>query len=161
VIEGLEEYRDRRQQTEDNMQSVTSEVAKDRLEEYLRRAFAHKFMRPDQTAWAPISFPGIRYQADGTLSAEMKARATEYFMGVLHDNGFVVKLGADEDPRTAVHHILWDQWTKEEVGNGRFTGRLFNDHGQIYPGCTAVDAARYMLERLTALGGVLRSFAVR
>jgi hypothetical protein len=49
--------------------------------------------------------------------------------------------------------VLWDQWTKEEIGNGRFTGRLFDDHGKIYHGCTADDAASYAVERIAALGG--------
>jgi len=30
-------------------------------------------------------------------------------------------------------------------------GRLFDDHGQIYRGCTAFDAAQYTLQRLAAL----------
>jgi hypothetical protein len=61
----------------------------------------------------------------------------------------------------ALHHVLWDRWTKDEIGNGRFTGRLFDDHGTIYHGCTADDAATYTAERLGVLGGELRSYTIQ
>lgn len=158
VIEALEEYRNRREEQEDeSMHAVTSEHAKD----YLRTAFIYNFMQPDQTAQAPIWFPGVEYRADGTLADDMKARGTEHFRTVLRDNGYVIKMHAGIDERSALHHVLWDQWTKEEAGNGRFTGRLFDDYGRIYLGCTANDAANYAVERLAALGGELRSYTVQ
>ena len=35
-------------------------------------------------------------------------------------------------------------------------GRLFDERGQIYHGCTAFDAANYTLHRLEASGGEIR-----
>jgi hypothetical protein len=61
------------------------------------------------------------------------------------------------DPATnvtdAMQHVLWDKWTEEEIGEHQFIGRLFDERGQIYRGCTAFDAAKYTLQRLAALGG--------
>ena len=57
----------------------------------------------------------------------------------------------------AVQHVLWDRWTAAEVGENEFIGQLFDDHGRIYRGCTAFDAASYTLQRLAALGGEIRS----
>lgn len=159
VIEALEEYRAQRERKDgDTMHTVTSEHARN----YLRIAFTHNFMRPDQPAWpTPIWFPGINYSADGTLSGDMKAKGTEHLLGVLRDHGYVIRMSAETDVRSALHHALWDQWTKEEAGNGRFTGRLFDDLGRIYQGCTALDAANYTVERLTVLGGELRSYTIQ
>lgn len=56
--------------------------------------------------------------------------------------------------------MLWDKWTKDEIGNGRLTGCLFDDYGTIYRGCNADDAASYMVERLAALGGELGSYTI-
>jgi hypothetical protein len=55
-----------------------------------------------------------------------------------------------------MQRVLWDRWTPEEVGENEFIGRLFDDHGRIYYGCTAFDAAAYTLQRLAALGGEIR-----
>jgi hypothetical protein len=49
-----------------------------------------------------------------------------------------------------VQHILWDKWTVDEIGGHQFIGRLFNERGQIYRGCTAFDAANYTLQRLVS-----------
>jgi hypothetical protein len=156
VIEAIEEYRSRREQEGNNlMRAVTSEHARN----YLRIAFAHKFMQPDKMAHAPILFPGIQFSPDGTLPDRMKARGTKHLLDVLRENGYAITLGPGADAEAALHHVLWDQWTKEEAGNGRFTGRLFDDHGRLYLGCTADDAASYTMERLTVLGGSLRSRA--
>jgi len=67
----------------------------------------------------------------------------------------------EADVHAALHHVLWDKWTKEEIGNGRFTGRIFDDHGLIYRGCTAIDAANYTVQRLAVLGGELRSYTIQ
>lgn len=56
---------------------------------------------------------------------------------MLNDNGVLIEVSGEADVTAALRHVLWDQWTKEEMGNGRFTGRLFDDHGLIYRGCTA------------------------
>lgn len=61
------------------------------------------------------------------------------------------------DVTEAMRRILWDRWSEDEIGEGAFIGRLFDERGQIYRGCTAFDAARYTLQRLAALGGELRS----
>jgi hypothetical protein len=60
-------------------------------------------------------------------------------------------------PPEAMRRILWDKWSEDDIGEHQFIGRLFDDRGQIYRGCTAFDAARYTLQRLAALGGELRS----
>ncbi len=57
------------------------------------------------------------------------------------------------DPAAALHRVRWDKRTEDEVGEDQFIGRLFNEHGQIYQGCTASDAATYTIKRLAALGG--------
>jgi hypothetical protein len=106
-------------------------------------------------------FPGTAYCRDGTLSESTKAKGTKHLIGVLWGNGVVIMLGEDADVGAAMHHVLWDKWTKDEVGNGRFTGRLFDDHGQIYHGCTPIDAANHTLERLAALGAALRSYTIQ
>lgn len=158
VIEALEEYRIRRQKEDsDTMRTVTTEHARD----YLRTAFTYNFMQPEKTAQAPVWFPGIEYRTDGTLTDDTKARGTEHFRTILRDNGYVIRMTAGKDESSVLHHIMWDQWTKEEAGNGRFTGRLFDDYGRIYFGCTPYDAANYTVERLVTLGGELRSYTVQ
>jgi hypothetical protein len=125
--------------------------------EALRWIFVHKFMRPNDYAWAPIDFPGIIYDADGVLADDMQERAAAHLMAAIRAQGYDI---AFDDPATdttdAVRRILWDKWTEADVGENRFIGRLFSDRGQIYPGCTAFDAATYTLERLNVLGGELR-----
>ena len=127
------------------------------VQETLRRTFVFKFMRPNDFAWAPIDFPGIVYE-DGRLAEGMRERAAEHLIAALHEQGFDIVF---QDPATdvtqAVQHVLWDRWTAAEVGENEFIGELFDDHGRIYRGCTAFDAASYTLRRLEALGGEIRA----
>lgn len=127
------------------------------VQEALRRVFIYQFMRPDDFAWAPIDFPGVEYD-DGRLADGMQAEAAAHLVDAIRGKGYEI---AFDDPGTdvaeAMRHILWDKWTEDEVGGHQFIGRLFDDRGQIYHGCTAFDAARYTLQRLAALGGELRS----
>lgn len=133
-------------------------VPTEHLQEVLRRVFVYQFMRPDDFAWAPIRFPGIEYDPDGILADGMRARATAHLVDALRDQGYELAFEDPAmDPRTALDRILWDKWTETEVGEHQFIGRLFNERGQIYQGCTAYDAATYSLQRLMALGGELRS----
>ena len=126
------------------------------VQEVLRRTFVFRFMRPDDHSSAPIDFPGIEY-ADGRLTDGMQARAAEHLIGALREQGYdVVFPHADTDVIQAVQRVLWGRWTPTEVGEHEFIGQLFDDHGRIYHGCTAFDAAAYTLQRLAALGGELR-----
>lgn len=123
-------------------------------QEALRRVFVYKFMRPDDFAWAPIDFPGVQYDDDGVLDDGMQARATAHLLDVIRQQGYDLTFDDQAtDPTTALHHILWDKWTEDEIGEHQFIGRLFNERGQIYHGCTAFDAATYTIQRLAALGG--------
>ncbi len=127
------------------------------VQEALRRVFVYNFMRPDDFAWAPISFPGAQYD-DGVLSDSMQAKATTHLIDAIRQQGY--ELVFDDpatDPAAVMHHILWDKWTEDEIGEHQFIGRLFNNHGQIYDGCTAFDAATYTIQRLSASGGEIRS----
>jgi hypothetical protein len=158
ITEALEEYRARHdQEGNSTMRTITSTHARDAL----RRAFIYNFMRPDAVAMTPIRLPGLEYSPAGTLTDAMKARATEHLIRVLKSNGYVLDVDENADATATLHHVLWDKWTKEEIGNGRFTGRLFDDHGRIYMGCTADDAANYTVERLAVLGGELRSYTIQ
>lgn len=159
IVQAIDEYRLRNQseQAGGEMSSVSMEQVKN----HLRTLFAHKFMRLNDTAYAPINFPGVKYNDDGTLSHDMKAKGTSYLMGLLLDSGFSVEMADGSDPGKALHKALWDKWTVEEVGHGRFIGQLFDDKGRIYRGCLANDAARYTVERLMLQQGVVRSFFVR
>lgn len=133
-------------------------VPAEHVQEALRRVFVYKFMRPDDFAWAPIDFPGIKYDGDGRLAGEMQAEAAAHLVGAIHDQGYeIVFDDSATDLVEAMHHILWDRWSEDEIGEHQFIGQLFDDRGQIYRGCTAFDAARYTLQRLAALGGELRS----
>ena len=130
------------------------------VQEALRRVFVFSFMRPDDFAWAPIDFPGIRYDDDGVLADGMQAKATAHLIDAIRQQGY--ELVFDDpatDPAAPMHHILWDKWTEDEIGEHQFIGRLFNERGQIYNGCTAFDAANYTLQRLAALDGEIRSHA--
>jgi hypothetical protein len=118
-------------------------------------------MQPDKPAMTPIRVPGLEYNRDGALTNAMKAKATEHLIEALRGNGYVVEVDDDLDVKAVVHHVLWDKWTKDEIGNGRFTGCLFDDYGMIYRGCNADDAANYTVERLAALGGELRSYTIQ
>jgi hypothetical protein len=133
-------------------------VPAEHVQEALRRVFVYKFMRPDDFAWAPIDFPGVEYDEDGLLANGMQANAAAHLVGAIRGQGYEI---AFENPTTdvteAMRHILWDKWIESEIGDGEFVGRLFDDHGRIYRGCTAFDAARYTLDRLAALGGEFRS----
>lgn len=158
ITEALEEYRARHdQEGNDTMRTVTTVHARDAL----RRAIIYNFMRPNEMAMAPIQVPGLQYTPAGTLTDAMKAKATQHLIGVLRDNGYVIEVDEDADATAALHHVLWDKWTKEEIGNGRFTGCLFDDYGRIYRGCNADDAANYTVERLAVLGGELRSYTIQ
>lgn len=170
IIEALEEYRARREPEGANgMQMLPTEVAR----EYLRQAFTYSFMQPYQSAQAPIKFPGIAYSREGVLSDDMKIKGAQRLNDALRDQGCIIRFSDDTDVTTALYRALWEKWGKEQIGNGRFggrlldgyghwfTGRQFDDHGQIYPGDTALDAANHTLERLTALGGTLYSYTVQ
>lgn len=123
-------------------------------QEALRRVFVYKFMRPDDFAWAPIDFPGIKYDDDGVLIDGMQAKATAHLIDAICQQGYDFAFDDPAtDPAAAMHHILWDKWTEDEIGEHQFIGRLFNERGQIYRGCTAFDAATYTIQRLAALGG--------
>jgi hypothetical protein len=87
----------------------------------------------------------------------MKVKATQHLIDVLSSYGCMIRFDGGTDVNTAVHHVLWDQWTQVEIGNGRFIGRMFDDEGRIYHGCTADQAAKYALERIRAIGGDLYS----
>ncbi len=124
------------------------------VQEALRRVFVYRFMRPDDFAWAPIDFPGVQYDGDGVLGEGMQAKATTHLIEAIRQQGYDLVFGDPEtDPATAMHHILWDKWTEGEIGEHQFIGRLFNERGQIYRGCTAFDAATYTIQRLAAMGG--------
>jgi hypothetical protein len=128
------------------------------VQEALRRVFVYNFMRPDDFAWAPIAFPGARYDDDGVLADGMQAKATAHLIGAIRQHGYeLVFDNPATDPMTVMQRILWDKWTEDEVGEHQFIGRLFNERGQIYHGCTAFDAANYTLQRLAALGGEIRA----
>jgi hypothetical protein len=158
VTEALEEYRARHdQEGSDHMRTVTPTHAR----ESLRRIFVWNFMQPDKPAMTPIRVPGLEYNRDGTLTNAMKTKATEHLIEALRDNGYVAEVDDDLDVKAVMHHVLWDKWTKDEIGNGRFTGCLFDDYGTIYRGCNADDAANYTVERLAALGGELRSYTLQ
>jgi hypothetical protein len=158
VTEALEEYRARHNQGgNEPMRTVTTTHAR----ESLRRAFIWNFMVPDKPAMTPIQFPGLEYRSDGTLTDAMKARATQHLIDVLRGNGYLIEVDEDDEATVILHHALWDKWTKDEIGNGRFTGCLFDDHGTIYRGCNAADAANYTVERLAVLGGELRSYTIQ
>ena len=128
------------------------------VQEALRRVFVYQFMRPDDFAWAPIDFPGVKYDQDGLLANGMQTRAAAHLVDAIRGKGY--EFAFDDrgtDVTEAVRHVLWDKWTEVEVGEHQFIGRLFDDRGQIYRGCTAFDAARHTLDRLAVLGGELRS----
>lgn len=126
--------------------------------EAVRRIFVYQFMRPDDFAWAPIQFPGVQYDNDGALADGMQAKATAHLIDAIRRQGYELIFGNPAvDPVTVMQHMLWDRWTEDEIGEHEFTGRLFDEHGQIYRGCTAFDAATYTLQRLAACGGEIQS----
>jgi hypothetical protein len=126
------------------------------VQETLRRTYVFRFMRPDDFSFAPIDFPGVQYE-DGRLVDGMHAKAAAHLIDALYDQGYqIVFRDADTDATQAMQRVLWDRWTAAEVGENEFVGRLFDDHGRIYHGCTAFDAASYTLQRLAALGGEIR-----
>jgi hypothetical protein len=128
------------------------------VQETLRRVFVYKFMRPDDIAMAPIGVPGVSYDEYDGLSDGMKARATAHLIAAIRSDGYDILFA---DPTTDVtafmHRVLWGRWTQDELGEQQFIGRLFDDYGRIYHGCTAFDAAQYTLQRLAAQGGEIRS----
>jgi hypothetical protein len=126
--------------------------------EAVRRIFVYQFMRPDDFAWAPIQFPGVQYDNDGALADGMQAKATAHLIDALRRQGYELTFGNPAvDPVAMMQHLLWDRWTEDEIGEHAFIGPLFDEHGQIYHGCTAFDAATYTLQRLAAYGGKIQS----
>jgi hypothetical protein len=121
VTEALEEYRVRHEREADNMRTVTTAHARD----YLQRAFTYNSMRPDQMAGVPIRSPGIAYSPDGTLTDSMKARATEHLIGVLRDNGYLIRSGTGTDATAALHHVLWANYTVERLTALGYTLRSY------------------------------------
>lgn len=101
------------------MPTLTTELATD----YLDRAFKYNLLQPDKLAWYPIDFPGLVYSADDTITDEMKAKGTQHLIHVLNDSGCVIKFDGETDLNGSLHHVLWDRWTKNEIGNGRCTGQ--------------------------------------
>lgn|SRR5487761_1238999 len=165
ITEALEEFRVKHDREEGiDMEPLTTKIASEHLDRVLGdfdRAFRYKFMQPDKMAWHPISFPGLEYTYDGLLAPAMKANATQHLIDVLGQNGCVIRFRDGTDVNAGMHHVLWDQWTQAEIGNGRFIGRMFNDEGRIYQGCTADQAAKYALERIRAMGGEFYSCVTR
>jgi hypothetical protein len=128
------------------------------VQEALRRIFVCKFLRPDDFAGAPIDFSGIAYDEDGLLVDGTQPKAAAHLIGAIRGLGYEIVF---EDPGAdvpeAIRHIVWDKWSKDEIGEHQFISRLFDRRGQIYRGYTAFDAARYTLQRLAAVGGRLCS----
>ena len=93
------------------------------VQEAVRRIFVYKFMRPDDFAWAPIKFPGVRYDQDGRLASGMQAKGAAHLVDAIRGQGLEI---AFEDPATnvtdAIQHVLWDKWTEEEIGEHQFIG---------------------------------------
>jgi hypothetical protein len=120
-------------------------VPAEHVQEVQRRVFVY------------IDFPGVEYDDDGRLADGMQAKAAAHLADAMRGQGYEIFFN---DPATnvteAMRRILWDRWPEDEIGEHEFTGRLFDDRGQIYRGCTAFDAARYTLQRLAVLGGELR-----
>jgi hypothetical protein len=115
-------------------------------------------MRPDDFAWAPIKFPGVKYNQDGQLADGMQAQAAAHLAEAIHSQGYeIVFENPTTDVPNALKHVLWDRWTEDEIGKYQFIGPLFDGYGRIYRGCTAFDAANYTLQRLDAMGGQFRS----
>lgn len=157
ITEALEEFRTRHDhEGNTDMETLTTKVATDNLD----RAFRYQFWPEGKPGWYPISFPGLEYTDDGLLTSAMKTRATQHLLDVLNQYGCVIRFSDGADVNTALRHVLWDQWRQAEIGNGRFIGRMFDDQGLIYHGCTADDAARYTLERVRAMGGNLYSITL-
>ena len=130
------------------------------VQEALRRVFVYdscarttlpgrlSTSRASNTTTMACSATACRPRRPGTSSTPSASKATT--------------LGFDDpatDPTAVLHHILWEKWTEDEIGEHQFIGRLFNERGEIYHGCTAFDAATYTLQRLAALDGEIRSRA--
>jgi hypothetical protein len=87
------------------------------VQETLRRVFVYNFMRPDDFAWAPIAFPGARYDDDGVLPDAMRAKATAHLINVIRRQGYeLVFDNPATHPMAAMHRILCGNWTEDEVG---------------------------------------------
>jgi len=133
-------------------------VPTEHVREVLRRVFVYKFMRPDDFAWAPIDFPGVKYDTNGVLSDGMQAKAAAHLVDAIRQQGYELILDDPAaDPEETMRRILWDKWTENQIGELQFIGRLFDERGRIYHGCTAFDAANYTIQRLAVLGGEVRS----
>src|SRR5262249_7463513 len=83
------------------------------VQETLRRIFGYRFMRPDDFAWAPVDFPGVRYDQDGRLAEGMQAKAAAHLVDAIRGQGYEIVF---DDPAAdvtgAMQHVLWDQWTE-------------------------------------------------
>jgi hypothetical protein len=133
-------------------------AAAEHVEEVLRRIFVYQFMRPDDFAWAPVVFPGARYDREDRLVEGMQIEGAAHLVKAIRADGYeFIFEDPDKDAVEAMRRVLWDSWTESEVGKHQFIGRLFDEYGQIYRGCTAFDAARYTLQRLAAIGCELQS----
>lgn len=127
------------------------------IREMVRRTFVYKFMRPNDFAWAPIDFPGVKYEGD-RLAAGMKERAAAHLVGALRSQGYeLVFEDAGTDSTEVMKHVLFGEWTPEELGEDKFVGQMFDDYGRIYRGRTAFDAATHLLERIAVSDGEVRS----
>jgi hypothetical protein len=109
-------------------------VRDEHVQEALRRVFVYRFMRRDDFAWAPINFPGIRYDADGGLADDMHIRAPVHLIEAIRAQGDDIVFDDPEaDATEAMRYILWDKWTETELGQRGFIGRLFSDRGRAQP----------------------------
>ena len=119
------------------------------------------------TSCARMTLPGRRStsRASGTTTTACsptacRPRRPQHLIDAIRQQGYdLVFHNPATDPVAVMHHILWDKWAEDEIGEYQFIGRLFNERGQIYRGCTAFDAANYTLQRLAALDGEMRSHA--
>jgi hypothetical protein len=53
----------------------------------------------------------------------------------------------------AMGRVLWDRWSEDEIGEHEFIGRLFDDRGQIYRGCTAFEVRMIYAAVSSGVGG--------
>ena len=109
---------------------------------------------PCWTAREFLGLPGL----DGLLVDGMQAKAAAHLVGAIRGLGYEIGFeGPGAGVTEAIRHIVWAKWSKDEIGEHQFIGRLFGELGRIYGGCTAFDASRYTLRRLAAVGGKLCS----
>lgn len=103
-------------------------------------------------------FSGVAYDEDGLLVDGRLAKAEAHLVGAIRGLGYeIVFEGPGAGVTEVIRRIVRGTWSKDEIGEHQFIGRLFGERGQIYRGCTVFDAARYTLRRLAAVGGKLCS----